>query len=95
MRHQREIGAIASFEEESESGNEPKHGRFVLWVEGTDGDEEGTGDDAEKVNPKLLDPDIGELSVEEIRNDTAKRAGDDVKETELLQSVSYAVVSRD
>lgn len=72
MRHQGEVGAIASFEEEGHAGDQTKHGRFVLRVEKADGNEEGAGDDADKENPAFLQPEVGgDVFVQKIADDAS------------------------
>ncbi len=59
VRHERENGAVAGFEEEGHAGDEPEHRALVVAVGKTDGDLEGAGDNGEAVNEELLAPHAG------------------------------------
>lgn len=81
MRHQPEIRPVARFQEASHAGDEPEHGVLVLRVREADGDEEDARDDGHAVDPHLLAPDAG-VRVDEIADDAAQGAEDDVEEAE-------------
>ena len=81
MRHQREIRAVAGFQEEGHAGDEAEHGMFVMWVREADGEEEDAGDDADEVDPDLLAPDVA-VAVDDIGYDAASGAEGDVEKAE-------------
>lgn len=81
MRHQGEIRAVASFQEEGHAGDEAEHGMFVVWVREADGEEEDTGDDAGEVDPDLLAPDVA-VAVDDVGDDAAGGAEGDIEEAE-------------
>jgi hypothetical protein len=63
---------VTSFQKERHSSDQPEHCGLVLWVEETDGNEEGAGDDADKEDPAFLQPEVGgDVFVEEIAYDAA------------------------
>jgi hypothetical protein len=51
-------------------------------VDKSNADEEGAGDNAQEVDPELLDPDVREALVEEVGAYATERSGDDVEEAE-------------
>lgn len=72
MRNQRKIGSIASFKEESHACYQTEHRRLVVWVEQSDSDEEGAGDDADEEDPGFLEPEVGgDVLVEEVADDAS------------------------
>ena len=81
VRHEREVGAVAALEEKGHAGDEAEHGGGAGGVGEADGDEEGAGADAVGVQEGLLAPDAG-AAVEEVGDDAAERAEDDVEEAE-------------
>ena len=81
VRHEREIRSVATFEEKRHAGDEAEHGALVVRVDEPDGDEEGTGDDTVRVDEHFLAPDAG-VRVDEVGNDAAERAEEDVQEAE-------------
>lgn len=82
MRHEGVVDTVATFEEESKTGNQTEHGGLVVRVEDTDGDEEGTGNDGVGVQEDLLAPDGAGGAVSVISGETTEGAADDVEETE-------------
>ena len=56
MRHEREIGTVASFEEDSHSSYQSKHRAFRMGIKQSDCDEESAAHDTHEDNPCLLDP---------------------------------------
>ena len=79
--HEREIGAVARFEEEGHTGDEAEHGAVGMGIGETDGDEEGTSEDGEHVDEDLLAPDVG-VAVDEVGDDASQGPEDDVEEAE-------------
>ena len=93
MRYQREDCTIARLEEHSHTSDQSKHGRLVVRVGEADGEEEAACDEAEAVDEELLDPEVGESFVEEVGNDAAGGACDDVEEAEHSGPLTTAGLS--
>lgn len=73
VRHQGEVGAIASLEEEGHACDEAEHGCFVVRIGEADGEEEDAGDDANEGDPGVLEPEVaGEAGVEDVGDDAAE-----------------------
>ena len=81
VRDEREVGAVAALEEEGHAGDEAEHGGRMARVGEADGDEEATRDDSVRVQEHLLAPDAG-TGIDEVGDDAAERAEDDVEEAE-------------
>ena len=47
MGHDSVVSTVTSFKEETHAGNEAEHGRLVVAVAGTDGNQEGTSNKGE------------------------------------------------
>lgn len=83
VRHESKVGAIAGFHEDGHKGNKTDHGVEVVRVELADDNQEDTAHDADEVNPELLRPQAAvSVLVDQVADEAAKRAGDDVEETE-------------
>ena len=71
MRHQCKIGTVARLEEERHAGNQAKHHALVMRVQEPNSDEEGAGNDADKADPGVFEPEVlGDFDVEDICNNT-------------------------
>jgi len=76
VRHEREIGAVARFEENGHAGDETEHHAFVVGVEEADGDEEGARGDADEGDPGVFEPEVfGDFGVEEVGDYAAEGSG--------------------
>lgn len=82
VRHDGEVGAVRGIHEDGEAGDESEHGGFVVRVEETDGEFETTHRHAAEDDPHLLAPDRAGVFVDDVCDDAAEWAEEDVQEPE-------------
>src|SRR5689334_8723111 len=81
MRHERKVGAIASFKEDRHESHKTDHRIKILGVQLANDDEEDTRHDTDEVNPELLRPKVvaGPL-VEQVTDEATQRARHNVEQ---------------
>ena len=82
MRHQPIIQPVSSLEEERHARDEAEHGALVVTVQLADDDEERAGDEAKRVQQRLLRPDGARRAIRNVAEQAAERAEHDVQQPE-------------
>lgn len=83
MRYKRKVGAVTRLKEDGHQGNETNHGVLVVRVDFADDDAHDASNDADKVDPQLLCPQIAvRRDVDPVSNEASKRASDNIEKTE-------------
>jgi hypothetical protein len=77
VRDEGVIGAVACIEKESHAHDQAEHDTLVVRVYHADDDQQDARDDAQKVDPCLLAPNVCAL-VDYVRDNSAQRSKDDV-----------------
>lgn len=88
MGYQGEVRAVAGFQEDGHTGDKAEHGARVVGVNDADDNKQGARDDAQEVNPELLDPETGPPLEQDIGDDATKRASDHIQKTEHCSPLS-------